>query len=188
MRIGIEILLDPDMPKPELTPSPLAPDENIGDFLELYYGVDVEALNDWAAVTRFMRGSIGYVVQELENTDDFKIYLTNMYGSNWEKKVLAYQTMNIEQLYAFITGYSKLTSRMRQAWLDQFNSWLPSVLRAQVKGLTESVGFVEIEWAFGHRKMWRGGNLRDDCIQLTFPYCSELRWKLQKDNYFTTIS
>ena len=31
-------------------------------------------------------------------------------------------------------GYSKLTSRIEQAWLAQFDSWTPSQLRAQIKG------------------------------------------------------
>ena len=92
-----------------------------------------------------MRGSIGFVVQEPEITDDFKQFLITMYGSNWEKRVLSYQTMIIEQLYALITGYSKLTSPLKRAWLAQFNSWTPSQLRAQIKGLAEFGSFLEIE-------------------------------------------
>ena len=68
-----------------------------------------------------------------------------MYGLVWEKRVLTYQTMIVEQLYAFITGYGKLTSRIKQAWLNQLDSWTPNQLRAQLKGLAESGGFLEIE-------------------------------------------
>ena len=146
-RLGIEIPLGlPDhMPQQEMTPSPVVPDEDHDHFLGLYYRVDVEALDEWATVTSFMRGSIGYVVQEPEITDNFKQFLIIMYGSNWEKRVLSYQTMIIEQLYALITGYSKLTSRMKRACLAQFDSWSPSQLRAQIKGLAESGGFLEVE-------------------------------------------
>ena len=73
-RLGIEIPLGlPEhMPQQEMTPSPVAPDENNDKFLGLCYRVDVEALDEWATVTSFMRGSILYVVQKPEITDDFK--------------------------------------------------------------------------------------------------------------------
>ena len=116
-RLGIEIPLGlPEhMPQEEMTPSPVVPDEDHDHFLGIYYRVGVEALDEWATVTSFMRGSIGYVVQEPEITDNFKQFLINMFGSNWEKRVLSYQSMIIEQLYALIIGYSKLTSRMKRA-------------------------------------------------------------------------
>ena len=146
-RFGIEIPLRPPehMPQQEMTPSPVATDENNVNFLGLYYQLDVEALEEWATVTSFMRGSIGYFVQDSEITDDFKQFLINMYGSNWKKRVLSYQTMIAEQLYALITGHSKLTSLIKGAWLAQFISWSSSQLRAQIKGLAESGGFLEIE-------------------------------------------
>ena len=146
-RLGTEfpLSLPEDMPQEEMTPSPVVPDEDHDHFLGLYYRVDVEALDEWATVTSFLRGSIGYVVQEPEITDNFKEFLIIMYGSNWEKRVLSYQTMIIEQLYALITGYSKLTSGIKRAWLAQFDSWSPSQLRVQIKGLAESGGFLEVE-------------------------------------------
>ena len=133
------------MPQQQMTPSPVAPDEDYDDFLGLSYRVDVEALDEWATVTSFIRGSIGYAVQEPEITDDFKHFLITMYGSNWEKRVLSYQTLIVEQLYALITGYSKFTSQIKRAWLAQFDSWGSSQLRAQIKGLAESGGVLEIE-------------------------------------------
>ena len=146
-RLGIEIPLGlPEhMPQEEMTPSPVVPDEDHDHFLGLYYRVDVEALDERATVTSFMRGSIGYVVQEPAITDNFKQFSIIMYSSNWDKRVLSYQTMIIEQLYALITGYSKLTSRIKRAWLAQFDSWSPSQIRAQIKGLAESGGFLEVE-------------------------------------------
>ena len=50
-----------------------------------------------------------------------------------------------EQLHALFTGYGELTSRIKQACLGSFNSWSPSILRAQIKGLAESKGFWESE-------------------------------------------
>ena len=91
-RLGIKIPfgLPEHMPKQEMTPSPVAPDEDHDKFLGLYYRVSVEALDERATVKGFMRGSIGYVVQEPEITDDFKQLLIRLYGSNWEKRVLCY--------------------------------------------------------------------------------------------------
>ena len=73
-RMGIEnpLGLPEHMPQEEMTLSPVVPDEDQDHFLGLYYRVDVEALDEWAKVTSFMRGSIGYVVQEPEITDNFK--------------------------------------------------------------------------------------------------------------------
>ena len=122
-----------------------------------------------------MRRSIGYVVQEPEITDDFKQFLMKMYGSNWEKRVLSYQTMVVEQLYALITGYSKLTSRIKRAWLAQFNSWSSTQLRAQITGLAESGGFLEVEYNFGYHGRWRGINLRLIYILLVFQCCVKVR-------------
>ena len=133
------------MPQQDITPSPVAPDEDNKKFLGFYYRIDVETLDEWATVKRIMRGSFGYVVKEPETTDDFKQFLITMYGSNWEKRVLSYQTMVVEQLYALISGYSKLTSRIKRAWLAPFNSWTSSQLRAQIKGLAELGDFLEIE-------------------------------------------
>ena len=113
LRTEIPLDLPEHMPQQEMTPSPVAPDEDNDTFLGFYYRVDVEALDGWATVTSFMRGSIGYVVQEPETTDDFEQLLMAMYCSNWEKRVLSYQTMIVEQLYAHSTGYSDLTSRIR---------------------------------------------------------------------------
>ena len=145
-RLGIEIPLGlPEhMPQEEMTPAPVVPNEDHDHFLGLYYRVNVEALDEWATVTSFMRGSIGYVVQEPEITDNFKQFLIFMYGSNWEKRVLSYQTIIIEQLYALITGYSKLASRIKRAWLAQLDS-LICQLRSEIKGLAESGGFLEVE-------------------------------------------
>ena len=107
--------------------------------------MDVEALNEWATVTSFKKRSIGFVCQEPELADNFKQFLIILYDSDWEKKVLIYQTMIIEQLYALITGHSKLISRLKRVWLDQFDSWTPSQFRAQIKGLAVSGGFLQLK-------------------------------------------
>ena len=94
-----------------------------------------------------MRGDIGNEVQEPDVTEDFKQFLIIMYGSNSEKNVLTYQIMIVDQLYALFTSYGKLSSRVNRAWLNQFDSWTPSGLRAKLQGLAESGGFSEIKLA-----------------------------------------
>ena len=174
-RLGIEILLSlpKHMPQQEMTPSPVAPNEDHDNFLGLYYRVDVEALDEWATFTSFMRGSMGYVIQEPEITDDFKQLLIRRYGSNGKKRVLCYQTMIVEQVYALITGYSKLTSRIKRALLAQLDSWTPSQLRAQIKGLAESGGFLKSNKLSGVSV----GGAGLTCVTFIFCFCSSAALK-----------
>ena len=62
-RTGVEIPLDPDMPDPELTPSPVAGDDGSKKFLRLFCRKDVEAPEEWANVTNFFMMS-GLVIDE----------------------------------------------------------------------------------------------------------------------------
>ena len=142
--------------------------------------MDAEALNDWATVTRFKNGNIGFVVQEPEITDEFRQFLIIIYGSNWEKRILGYQTMIIEQFYALINGYGELTSLMKRARLNQFSSSSPSQLRAHLQGLAESGRFLETDLAFGYCSRWRGINLRHTYVRLLCQCCVKVRWKLHK--------
>ena len=138
MRMGIEILLDPDMPEPELTPSPVAGDHGSDNFSGLFYRVDVEALEEWANVTNFMMGGLGFSVEEPEITSNFCDFIRNMYGKNWARRILRYITMIMEQLKALITGFCKLTNYQTTQWAERFDSWPPPTLRVQLKGLAES--------------------------------------------------
>ena len=141
MRIGIGIPLDTDIPEPELTLSPVAGDDGSDNFLRLFYRVDVEALEEWAKVTNFMMGGLGFSGEEPESTTNFRDLLLIMYGNLWEKRSLCYTTMVIEQLKALITGFCKLTIYRKRQWAKRFNSWPPSTLRVQLKALAESGGF-----------------------------------------------
>ena len=59
MGIGVEIPLDPDIPEPELTHSPIAGDHGSDNILGLFCLKDVEALEEWAKVTNFIMGVLG---------------------------------------------------------------------------------------------------------------------------------
>ena len=92
MRIGIGNPLDNSLSEPELTLPPVAPNEKNDTFFGLCYRLDYEVFNDWASVTRLKRVTIVFAVQEPDITDDFKQFLINMYGLNWQKKLVAYLT------------------------------------------------------------------------------------------------
>ena len=72
MRIGIQIPLYPDKPEPELTRSTVAGDHESDNFLGPFYRVDVEALEEWAKVTNFMIGGLGFSFEEPEITSNFR--------------------------------------------------------------------------------------------------------------------
>ena len=63
MVIEIPLGFSKHLPEQEMTHSPVAPNENDGNFSGLSHRVHVDSSNDWATVTQFMRGSVGYVVQ-----------------------------------------------------------------------------------------------------------------------------
>ena len=125
MRIGIEISLDPDMPEPQLSRSPLAGDQGSDNCLGLFCWVNVNALKTWAKVTKFMYGSFGYSVEEPEVTEDFREFFKFLYGINRESRVLCSTDRIIEQLEALLYSFSKVTSRQRTVWCRHFESWTP---------------------------------------------------------------
>ena len=56
LRIAIPLGLSEHIPEQEISPSPVAPNDNDDKFLGLFYRVDIESFNDWATVIQFMRG------------------------------------------------------------------------------------------------------------------------------------
>ena len=97
------------MPELELTLSPVTGNDGSDNFLGLFYRVVVEALEEWANVTKFLMGGLGFSVEKPEITSNFRDFLLTMYGNNSEKRILRYTAMIIEQLKALITGFCKLT-------------------------------------------------------------------------------
>ena len=85
-RIGIEILLDPDVPELLLALCPVAGDDGSDNFLELFYGEDVEAVEEWAKVTKFMMGGLRFAVEESETAIIFRDFLLIMLGTIWQSE------------------------------------------------------------------------------------------------------
>ena len=63
-----------------MAPSTVDPDKNNENFVGLYYRVDVKALIDRVTVTSCVKGTIEFVVQEPQITDDFRQFLMIRYG------------------------------------------------------------------------------------------------------------
>ena len=142
-------------------------------------------LNNWVDVTLLMRGSFGYVVQEPDFTDYCRQFLWLMYWANWEKRIMKQSVVFMEDLYAFNTGHCKLPSHLKRAWLWQFDSWSPSVLRAQLIGLLQSERLLEVEWALGSR------GVGVTCVSSSsafLPVLLQMEWHFKKFNSTATIS
>ena len=127
--------------------------------------MDVQALEEWANVTNFMMGGLGFSVEEPEITTNYRDFLI-MYGNNWEKRFLRYTTMVIEQLKALITGFCKLTNYQEAQWAERFDSWPPSTLRVQLKKLADSGGSWKYIRPLGLLRRWCGSSPDHTCILL----------------------
>ena len=64
MRIGIENPVDREMPEPEPTPSAVAGEDVSENFLGFFYRVNLEAPEEWANVTNFTMGGLGFSAEE----------------------------------------------------------------------------------------------------------------------------
>ena len=64
MRIGIEIPLDPDMPEPELIPSPVAGDDGSDKFLEIFLPRWCRGSGRVGQSKNFMKSGFGFLVEE----------------------------------------------------------------------------------------------------------------------------
>ena len=154
------------MQEPELTPYPVAGDDGSDNFFGLFYPVDEKALEEWAKVTNFMMGGLGFSVEEPDITTNFRGFLLIMYGNNWEKRILCCTTMVIEQLKSLIPGFCKLTDYQKTQWAEHFDIWPPSALRVQLRGLAESRVFLEKEKAPGLLRRWGGNSAHQTYILL----------------------
>ena len=110
MRSGIEIPLVPHIAEPQLTPSTVAGHNGSDNFLGLFYQVAGEALQEWVNVANFMMGGLRFSVEDPKIKSNLRNFLLIIYGNNWEKRILRYTTIIIEQLKALISGFCILTN------------------------------------------------------------------------------
>ena len=101
----------------ELIPSPVAGDDGSDSSSGLLYRVDVEALEEWAKVTIFMMGGLGFSVEEPDVITNSRDFLLIKYGINWEERIHRYTTIVIKQLKALITGLYIRRHNGRSGWI-----------------------------------------------------------------------
>ena len=96
-------------------------------------------------IRNWMRGGVGYLVQEPLITERFKGFLQFLYGPQWENKLLTGGGMLLAQLGASVSGYSLLTGSQMFQWDRLFPAWTSAELRFQLVKLAEAGGFTEVE-------------------------------------------
>ena len=82
--------LDPDMPEPNLSPSPFASDPALDNCFGQFHRYDVNALETCPNNTSFMCRSLGYSVEEPEVIGHYREFLKIMYGKNRKSRVLRF--------------------------------------------------------------------------------------------------
>ena len=145
-KLGIEIPLgSPPALIPADCSSSEAADPANDNFLGFYHRLDAQALKDWTNVTLFMRGSIGFEVKKSDVTDNLKQFLIIMFGQIWDKKKTWIQDDDYPTVIFANNMLWQVNQSPKTTSLDQFDSWILSQLRAQLTGLADSGGFIEID-------------------------------------------
>ena len=166
LHINVEVNLEgapelppPGPPSPAPVPGPVPaqlPVENAAfvwelpddgtNFMNFFNRVDVLELQHWAMITRQRRNEEGYVVEEPVIPENFRMFLVEYHGTQWEIKFLGAAAEPLfAQLLAYVTGYARLTSHNKRIFRQSFESWSLATKREQLRLLAESGGFLELE-------------------------------------------
>ena len=89
-------------------------------FQGLFHQVELERLEEWANVTKFIRADLGLSVEEPECARSFREVLLIMYGQRLGTRILRYTTIVIEQLKALRPGFCKMTTYKRYMGPSEF--------------------------------------------------------------------
>ena len=104
------------IPVGELFPLWELPDDGT-NFINFFSRADMLELNHRAAITRQKRNEEGYVVEEPLLPQNFRAFLVEYHGSQWESKFLrAASEPLFAQLLAYVAGYAKLTSHNQKSF------------------------------------------------------------------------
>ena len=116
------------------------------NFMNFYTRADVLELKDWARVTRQSRNEEGYMVEEPLIPENFRAFLVEYHGTQWEIKFLGATAEPLfAQLMAYVAGFATITSHNKRIFRQSFDAWSITVKREQPKLLAESGGFLEPE-------------------------------------------
>ena len=116
------------------------------NFVNFFNRADVFELKHWATVTRQRRNEEGYVVEEPLIPENFRAFLVEYHGAQWEIKFLGAAAEPLfAQLLAYVAGYARLTNHNNRIFRQSFETWAVAVKLEQLRLLAESSGFLEIE-------------------------------------------
>ena len=130
---------------PPMPPSPSSPREISASFMNFYTYSDLEELKQWAVGARAARRDPTARIEEPEISYNLKIFLTYVYGRQWEIKLLRESgDVLVEQMRAYLAGYNQLTGINRRQWLRLFPAWTAQERRDQLEALADAGGFLVI--------------------------------------------
>ena len=130
---------------PPMPPPPSSPREISASFMNFYTYSDLEELKQWAVGARAARRDPTARIEEPEVSYNLKIFLTYVYGRQWEIKLLRESgDVLIEQMKAYLAGYNQLTGFNRRQWLRLFPAWTAQERRDQLETLADAGGFLVI--------------------------------------------
>ena len=130
---------------PPMPPPPSSPREDSTSFMNFYTYTDLDELKQWAVGARAARRDPAARIEESEVSYNLKIFLTYVYGRQWEIKLLRESgDVLIEQMKAYLAGYNQLTGFNRRQWLRLFPAWTAQERRDQLEVLADAGGFLVI--------------------------------------------
>ena len=130
---------------PPVPPPPSSPREDSSSFMNFYTYEDLSELEQWTVGARAARRDPAARIEEPEVSYNLKIFLTYVYGRQWEIKLLRESgEVLIEQMKAYLAGYNQLTSFNRRQWLRLFPAWTAQERRDQLGVLADAGGFLVI--------------------------------------------
>ena len=130
---------------PPVPPPPSSPREDSSSFMNFYTYEDLSELEQWTVGARAARGDPAARIEEPEVSYNLKIFLTYVYGRQWEINLLRESgEVLIEQMKSYLAGYNQLTSFNRRQWLRLFPAWTAQERRDQLEVLADAGGFLVI--------------------------------------------
>ena len=142
---GVSPQHSPLLGGPPMPPPPSSPREDSTSFMNFYTYTDLDELKQWAVGARAARRDPAARIEEPEVSYNLKIFLTYVYGRQWEVKLLRESgDVLIEQMKAYLAGYNQLTGFNRRQWLRLFPAWTAQERRDQLEVLADAGGFLVI--------------------------------------------
>ena len=114
-------------------------------FLNLFTRRDIDRLENWASLSRSLRGTPGFSVPRVPVPNALASFLRTNFGARWEVTLLSpLGELIVLQLRANINGYALLTCFERGQWMRMYSLWSVQERAAQLRRLAEKGGFLHI--------------------------------------------